>query len=450
MSGKKYKYYLLAVLTFVLISNSVDRLVLGLLLQDIKLDLDLSDTQLGVLTGIAFAFFYSIMGIPIARWADTGNRITVITVTTALWSVMAALCGVVTNFAQLLLVRVGVAIGEAGCIPPAHSLIADYFSRDERPRAMSIYMLGGALSTLIGYFLGGWLGEHYGWRATFIMLSVPGVLLALLVRFSLREPRLATNDHQEQAPVASQDSLSHVFNTLWCNSTFRHLTMGFAVSMFFGSGIGQWLPSFFVRSHGMSVSEVGFWFAFIYGVGAAVGAYCGGVLASRYAARNERLQLRVMAVAYILYGCISVFIYIATSKYLALNLLAIGAFLAAITFGPLFAVIQLLVKDRMRATAIAIVYLFANLIGMGFGPLLVGVLSDAFAARWGDESLRYALIAVCPGYLWVATHWLLAARTVSADIAAMQKEQGSDEKTGADLSKVTTSVLNGETCVEPN
>src|SRR5882762_8997075 len=175
MKASVYKKYLLVLLLVILAFNYVDRLTLGLLLQDIKVDLSLSDTQLGFLSGISFALFYSVMGIPIARWADRGNRVTIISITTVLWSAAVALCGVAGSFPQLLLIRIGVAVGEAGCIPPAHSLIADYFTRAQRPRAVAMYMLGSTLSMLIGYYLAGWLNAHYGWQTMFKLLAVPGI-----------------------------------------------------------------------------------------------------------------------------------------------------------------------------------------------------------------------------------------------------------------------------------
>src|SRR5687768_16882052 len=187
--SRGYKVYLLVLLLVICAFNYIDRLALGLVLQDIKVDLSLTDTQLGLLSGIAFALFYSIMGIPIARWADRGNRVAIITFTTALWSAAVALCGVASNFVQLLLIRIGVAVGEAGCTPPAHSLIADYFTRAERPRAVAIYMLGGQLS-VVGYLWAGWLNELYGWRVTFMLLGLPGLGLAALAWLTLREPRL--------------------------------------------------------------------------------------------------------------------------------------------------------------------------------------------------------------------------------------------------------------------
>src|SRR5262245_16277442 len=190
MHRHAYKRYLLVLLTAIMVCNYVDRLALGLLLQDIKVDLELSDTQLGFLTGIAFAVFYAVMGIPIARWADRGNRVTIIWVTSALWSVAAALCGYAANFVQLLLARIAVGVGEAGCMPASQSLISDYFSRSERPRALSIFMLGIPISVVIGYFAAGWFNELYGWRATYIILGLPAVALALVTGLTLREPRL--------------------------------------------------------------------------------------------------------------------------------------------------------------------------------------------------------------------------------------------------------------------
>lgn len=424
MKESHYKRYLLSVLLSILAFNYVDRRILGLLLQDIKLELALTDTQLGLLTGMAFAFFYSIMGIPIARWADRGNRVTIITVTTALWSAAVALCGLAGTFVQLLLVRIGVAVGEAGCMPPAHSLIADHFTRAERPRAVSIYMLGGPLSVVIGYFIGGWLNEFFGWRMTFMLLGLPGVALAAVAGFTLREPRVKARSQPSHTGstaslrAASQPGLGEVFLTLWSIQTFRHLVMCFAVASFFGYGIGQWEAAFFIRSYGLETGELGTWFAVIWGLGGLFGTYWGGVWASRYAAGNERMQLQVMGVAFGGFGVISAAMYLSPNHYLAFGLMAIATIGFATATGPLFATIQTLVPSRMRAVSIAIIYLFANLIGLGLGPLATGIMSDAFRPIFGNESLRYALLTLCPGYLWAAWHLWRASATVSADVQA--------------------------------
>jgi MFS family permease len=417
MNVLRYRNYLLLVLLVILAFNYVDRLALGLALQDIKRDLSLSDTQLGLLTGIAFALFYSVMGIPIARWADRGNRTLIIAITTALWSVGVALCGAATSFLYLMLVRIGVAVGEAGCIPPAHSLIADHFDRSERPRAVARYMLGGSLSVVFGYFAAGWINEYFGWRVMFLVIGAPGVVLALLAWFTIREPRQlrATMPTAERRSEA-EPALTEVLTRLWTIRTFRHLLFGFSVIYFFAYGINQWQPAFFMRSFGFGTGELGTWFSVIYGASGLLGTYLGGEWAARRARSNERLQLIGTGIAYCAAGLASVAIYFASSRYTALAALGVATAGLSMANGPLFATIQTLVPERMRAMSIAIIYLFANLIGMGLGPLAAGALSDLFRPVHGEESLRYALLTLCPGYLWAAWHLWRASRTVSQDL----------------------------------
>ena len=424
MKDPTYKNYLLTVLMAILAFNYVDGSALGLVLQDIKADLHLSDTELGSLTGIAFALFYSVMGIPIARWADRGNRVTIISITAAVWSVMVALCGSAGSFLQLLLIRVGVAVGEAGCIPPAHSLIADNFTRAERPRAVARYMLGGPLSVVIGYFLAGWLNEFYGWRLTFVLLGLPGLGLAGLAWFTLREPRRGKPTlRPAAAQTLVQPSLKDVCVSLWGNTTFRHLLFCFAVTCFFSYGIVQWQPAFFIRSYGLKTGELGTWFAAIYGLGGLLGTYWGGELASRYAASDERLQLKAMAILNVSFGVISAFIYIAPNKYMAFVLIGLATVGTAMTAGPMFATIQTLLPQRIRAISIALLYLSGNLIGMGLGPLTVGAVSDALRPWAGEDSLRYALLALSPGCFWGAWHLWQGSKAVTRDLEAVQTEQ---------------------------
>jgi MFS family permease len=413
--GSGYRYYMLWVLMAIHAMNYVDRKALGLLLQSIKVDLALTDTQLGFLTGIAFALFYSVLGIPIARWADRGNRVTIVALTTGIWSVMVCLCGTATSFAQLLLIRIGVAVGEAGCIPPAHSLIADYFERTKRAGAVSIYMLGAPIAVVIGFLVTGWLNNYFGWRTTLILLGLPGVVLALLAWFTLIEPRLASQPTPAAASTP-QPSFKEVLSALWAIRTFRHLLVAFAILAFFGYGINQWKPSFFIRSYGLDTATLGTWLAGVYGFGGILGTYLGGMLAERYAANNEALQLRTMAIAYTLFALFSAGVYLAPTYHIAFGLMFVATVGVFMINGPLFAAIQTLVPERMRALSIAIIYLFANLIGMGLGPLSVGILSDAFMTQTGQESLRYALLALCPGYIWVSWHMWRASKTIAGDL----------------------------------
>ena len=430
--ASSHRNYLLNLLLVILAFNLLDRIALGIVLQDIKVDLSLSDTELGLLTGIAFALFYSVMGIPIGRWADRGDRVTIITITTALWSVAVALCGAAGSFVQLMLIRIVVGVGEAGCIPPAHSLIADYFARSERPRAVARYMLGFPLSAVMGYFLAGWLNQFYGWRITFALLGLPGLVLAALAWFTLREPRRgkpsspAADSSTSNSVSAQPDresvppSLKEACIALWANTTFRHLLMCWSVMSFFGYGITQWKPTFFIRSFGLQTGEVGTWFAVIYGVTGLLGTYIGGALASRLAVHNEPLQLKAMALAVASFGIISACIYFSPNAYLAFGLLALSLVGIYTIYGPLFATIQTLVPPRMRALSISIIYLIANLIGLGLGPLLAGVLSDGLRPVLGEESLRYALLMLSPGYLWSAWHLSRASKTVASDLEAAQ------------------------------
>jgi len=410
-----YRRYLLFLLVIILAFHFVDRAALGLVLQNIKTDLRLSDLELGFLSGISFALFYAVMGLPIAHWADRGDRAVIISLATALGAVMIALCGRAASFAQLLLIRVGVGVGEAGCIPPAHSLLADYFDRAERPRAAAIYALGGPISFVLGFFLAGWLNELYGWRAMFIMLGLPGLALAALAAFTLREPRRAHFGKYLDA-ATTQLGFWKVCRTLWLNITFRRLLLAYSGMYFFGYGILQWQPTFFIRSYGLSSGEVGTWFALIYGVGGAAGTYLGGAWASRYAARNERLQLQGLAVAMVVYGTLSGLVYLCSTQYAAFAVMAVSNVAGYALYGPLFATIQTLVPERMRAMSIALVNFSANLLGLGLGPLLTGAVSDAMSHWAGTESLRYALLTLVPGFFLVGWSLWSASRSIVQDL----------------------------------
>lgn len=439
MKDSAYRQYLLAILTVITAFSFVDRLALGIVAQSIKLDLSLTDSELGLLGGITFALFYATMGLPIARWADRGNRVTIIAATTALWSVAVALCGAARSFIQLVLIRVAVGVGEAGCMPTTNSLIPDYFNRAERARANGIYALVNPLSLLIGYGIAGWVNQLYGWRATFVVLGLPGLVLAALAALTLREPRKAAlappAGAQDQDQLSQTVSMRQTCMTLWGNVTFRHLAIVYIVLSFFNSGVFQWLPAFFIRSYGLQTGELGTWFAAIAGVGGFLGSYLGGELTSRFAGNREPLQLKVMAAVVVGGTCLSAGIYLTHNYHVAFGLMAVYAFVGAAVTGPIFAIKQTIVSKHVQATAFALVFLFSNLIGAGLGPLAAGVLSDLLHPLLGAESLRYTLVALTPGYLWAACHLWWASKTVLHDVmatAADRNEAVPDE--GASLS----------------
>jgi predicted MFS family arabinose efflux permease len=434
----RYQNYLLTVLLVVAAFSTVDGVALGLLLQDIKVDLHLSDTQLGLLTGMAFAFFYAVMGIPIARWADRGNRVAIIALTTALWSVMVALYAVAGNFLQLLLIRVGVAVGEAGSNPAAFSLIADNFTRAHRPRAVGRYTLGWPLCWLVGNFVTGWLNQWFGWRITFVLLGLPGLGVAALAWITLKEPRLAKPalGSDSDAPLSKPEnkeglgesgkderspSLKDVARGLWANTTVRHLLFFQVIVTFFSIGAAQFQPAFLIRSYGLKTGELGTWFAVISGLTALLGTYWGGEWASRRAANDERLQLKAMAVAYSVLALAAAIMYLSSHRYTAIAMMGISGFVATLPTGPLWATLQTLLPAKKRATSTACIFLLSNLIGAGLGPLAAGALSDALHPLLGQESLRYALLAFSPGYVWGGWHLWRASQTVTRDMEAAQE-----------------------------
>ena len=426
MDKYQYRHYLLVLLTVVGAFNYLDRQVLSLAMEPIKQEFQLSDGQLGILSGFAFALFYAVAGIPIARWADRGNRNIIVSLTTGLWSFMLVLCGVAGNFTQLLLARVGVAIGEAGCLPPTQSLIADHFDRAERPRAMAIYWLCGPLAVIIGFLAGGWLIESVGWHTTFILMGVPGILLALLVRFTLREPRL---EHKSLA-VDSPPPFKAVLTVLWRQRTFRSIVTAFCIAYFFGNGLVQWLPSFFIRSHGMDIGELGAWFALVWGLCGLIGTWLGGFLAVRYAAGKEALQMQACAYVFGLCGLLYMMVFLSPNQHQALICMAALGITTTVCNGAIFSAIQSLVNERIRSVALAIIFLLANLIGLGLGPMAVGLLSDVLVLKFGPESLRYALAIMSPGFVWVGFHYWKAADTIEDDIRSIESKACSAEVVG--------------------
>ena len=421
MFSFKYKNYVLFLLTLIAAFNYLDRGLMALAMESIKLEFSLTDSQLGLMSGFAFSLFYAIAGIPIARWADRGNRNSVITITTALWSLMLAVCASVTSFSQLLLARVGVAIGESGCIPPAQSLISDYFDRAERPQAMAVYWISSPLAIILSYLGGGWLIDNYGWRFTFLIVGAPGLLLAVLVKYSLKEPRLNNSRYLDCRENTDQEPIAHVMKSLWNLRSFRNVVLVFNIAFFFGAGIIVWVPTFFIRSYDMNATEVGVWLAFTWGFVGMMATLLGGWCTTRYAARKESLQMKTVAGVIALCTIVYSIGYLSDSKYVSLACisLVVGGLIPMIQ-APIYSAIQSLVYHRMRSFALAFIFMLANLIGLGLGPLAVGVISDLLSNSYGSESLRYALLVFSPGYLWCASYAWRAAYDIEEDIREVE------------------------------
>lgn len=410
-NSKPYRYYALGLLTLTYAVSFIDRQILAILQEPIEQELALSDSQLGLLTGFAFAVFYVVCGIPIARWADRGVRRSIIALAISVWSVMTGLCGLAQNYVHLLLARIGVAVGEAGGSPPAHSMISDIFPPSERATALSTYSVGINIGIMAGFLMGGWLNEFFGWRVAFAAVCVPGLLLALVLRFTLAEPErghsegIASRVLDESAP-----SFAEVVYKLWSLRTFRHLAFASALVATATYAQVNWMPSYLIRSYGMSTGEVGTWLALLAGLFGGVGTFLGGYLADRFGKTDLRWYAWIPAIAYALSVPLAAASFLTDRGTMALLYHALPAALASVFIGPVIAVTHGMVSNQMRAVASAIYFLALNLIGMGLGPLVVGVLSDAIAPTYGMDSLRYALLFVAPIMLaWGALHFFLAS-----------------------------------------
>jgi MFS family permease len=409
-----YRRYALSLLLVVYVFNFVDRQILNILAEAIRVDLGLSDTALGFLGGIAFAVFYTFAGIPIARWADRGSRRSIIALGLLVWSGMTALSGLARNFAQLALARVGVGLGEAACSPPAHSLLSDYYPPERRGTAFSIYALGIPIGSAIGTFAGGWIKEMFDWRTAFFVVGLPGVLLAAVVRLTLREPQRPA---QSAGAGATRDTTAAVLRYMQRLASFRHLSLAAALHAFYGYGAAFFLPVFMIRVHGFSEGELSTWLALIALLAGGLGTFLGGYLCDRLAPRDRRYYVWVPAISTAIGIPFAAALYLEQDRYVALGYAVPAALLGGMYLGPTFAVSQGLARPHMRALVSAILLFIINLVGLGLGPQVVGVVSDLLKPELGVESVRYALlIVVVAGAAWSTLHYALAARTLRADL----------------------------------
>lgn len=418
-----YRNYALFVLMLGYTANYVDRQILAILLEPIKQDLGVSDTQLGFLSGITFAIFYATLGVPIAMLADRSNRRNIVAAAIAIFSTMTVVCGFVTSFVQLALARIGVGIGEAGSSPPSHSMISDMFPPEKRASAMGIYSLGINIGILVGFLVGGWVSQWYGWRAAFFVVGAPGILIALLIRFTLKEPQRGHADGISAQASAAAPKFMEVWKLLWAQRSFRHIAFGCALAAFAGYAGVTWIPAFLIRSYQMGPGEIGTWLALIIGFVGGAGTYATGWLADRYGKRDVRWNLWVVAIIMFVCFPFAVGMYLAGDKYMTLAFFLVPAFAGAAYIGPCLAMTQALVTLRMRAVASAVLFLILNLIGMGLGPQAVGLVSDLYLPTYGQESLRYALLTIMFVWIWAGIHFVLGAKTLQADLARA-KAQG--------------------------
>lgn len=416
------KYYALAILTIVYVFNFVDRQILVILQVPIREELGLNYTQLGLLTGIAFAALYTTLGIPIARLADRSNRRNIIAVSLTAWSAMTVACGFAQNYIQLLLARMGVGVGEAGGSPPAHSMISDMFTAEKRATALAIYSAGLYVGVMLGYFLGGYLGATFGWRQTFLIVGLPGVLLALVLWTTVKEPARQSASKSDDSP-GFKATMAHV----WRLKTFPLLAFGSSVSAFISYGTGNLMPLYLQPYHDMTLREAGFWLALTAGVGGVVGTFLGGYLTDKIGKDDPRWYLWLPGITAVAAIPLAIFVFNSDNTPVMLGVYLIVAILSTMYLGPAIAVSHRLVDPRMRAMVSAILFFILNLIGLGLGPLVLGALADIIGHYKGADALREALtiggcVAIIKGYLF----WH-AGKRLPQDLALIEQAHG-DEK----------------------
>ena len=415
-----YRRSVVWLLMLVYTLNFMDRQVMSVLLPAVQAEFHVSDSLAGLLHGAAFAIFYVTLALPIARWADVGPRVRIIAFAMVLWSVATTLCGFARSFSQLFLARIGVGVGEAGCSPAAYSLLAGYYGPAERSGALAIYAAGIPLGSALGFIGGGLIAQAYGWREAFWVFGVPGVLLALVVASYVREP-------PRGPAVRLQPAISVVLTELRVRPSFWHATLGTSLLAAAGFAAATWLPSFLVRSHGMSVGAVGAALAALT-LTAVPASIIAGRVADRWVKRDRRFHVWLPALALLVAAPFSVAgLLLPAGQVSALGLAVPNVVLIMLLFvaptaasaiyaGPVLAAVQTMTPESLRATTTAIFLFVTNLIGLGLGPVFVGMLSDTFKASAGVNSLRWALLVTVSLNVWAAAHYWRAARYLEADL----------------------------------
>lgn len=405
----------LAILLLAYIFNFVDRQILSILQIPIKAELGLSDQQIGLMGGIAFALLYSGLGIPVAWLADRKNRVTIIAVSLGVWSGFTALCGAANNFWQLFLARMGVGVGEAGGVAPCYALISDYFPPERRARALAIFSLGIPIGSALGVFFGGWLASSVDWRAAFVIVGLAGLLLVPLVWLGIKDPGRGRYDRQPGTAAPEAPPFLLVMKTVAAKPSFWLLGFGAASGSVLGYGFAFWLPPFLNRSFGLELIDISWFYGSIALVGGVTGIWLGGWFGDRLGSIKPSGYPLIPAICFLLAAPVYAFAFFAPSLPVAWILFAIGTALSLAWLGPVVAAVQHIVAPSMRATASAAFLFINNLLGIGFGIYFLGFLSDAMEERYGEHALQYSMFYALGFYLLSATLYALAAWRIERD-----------------------------------
>lgn len=405
----------LAILLLAYIFNFIDRQIIGILAVPIKAELGLSDQQLGLLGGVAFALFYSGIAIPVAWVADRANRVAIIAASVALWSGFTAACGLAQSFWQLFVARMGVGIGEAGGVAPSHALIVDLFPRHRRARALAVFALGIPIGSALGIFFGGWIAANLDWRAAFLIAGLAGLPVALAVSLGIREPVRGGLDQPEAAAAGAAPHVGETAAFLARKPSFWLLSFGAAAGSIPGYGLMFWLPSFFDRSFGLELTAIGWFFGSIVLIGGTAGIWAGGWVADRMGPSNPASYAMIPGACFLVAAPVYATALFAPNLAIGWLLFAIGQMLALAWLGPVTAAVQHLVPPNMRATASASFLFVNNLIGIGVGIYVLGVMSDRLQASLGADALRYSILYGLGFYLLSAVVYGTAALRLEKD-----------------------------------
>ncbi|UJR86343.1 spinster family MFS transporter [Sandaracinus amylolyticus] len=424
-----YRYYVLAVLTLIYMLNFLDRQIIGILATPLKDEFELSDSRFGLMGGLAFALLYSSLAIPIAWAADRFSRVWIMTIALTIWSGFTALCGLAGSFTQLFLCRMGVGIGEAGGVAPAYSLIADSFPKSQRARAMAVYAFGIPLGTAAGTLVGGLLAATYGWRVAFVTVGLLGVIVAPLLRLSVRDPERGAMD--EHAAPKEAPPFRDVLRTVLPKRSFWLLSFGAASSSVCGYGVAAWLPSFFMRSFELSLAQTAWYYSGISLVGGVVGIWLGGAIADRLGRLSKAAYPLTPAIAFLI--SVPCFLLGMNSARLiqtffpdagangwqalamAFVVFVVPTGLNLAWLGPVTAAVQQLVPAPMRTTASALFLLINNLLGIAVGVFYFGWMSDLLRPTFGEESLRWSIYTGMAFYMLSSFLLYRASRTLQHD-----------------------------------
>lgn len=411
-TARRQRMVMLLLLSATYAVNYVDRQILAILLEPIKHEFQLSDSMLGLLAGPAFALFYATMGVPIAILADRRSRTHIIGIALICFSAATAACGLVTQFWQLVIARVMTGVGEAGTGPASQSIITDLFPPEARGRAQAAYAVGVNIGIMVAFLAGGWLAHRFGWRVAFIAIGLPGLLLAPFFFMRGREPERRDPGAAEAAP-----SMMACLRFLQGQRAYRWLVIGSGLSAFAGYGVATFVPAFLMRSHGLDTQQVGMIFAIILGVGGGLCTYGSGVLVDWFGRRDVRWYMRVPIIGILLALPFWPLFLLAPNIVVAVLAAIVPLSVSAVYIGPVITTIQMVAPPRMRARAAAIQLFIGNLIGLGLGPQIIGIVSDALAPVYGNDSLRYALlVGVAASFCAMFAYWR-ASRTLAADVA---------------------------------